>query len=63
PETALQLLMIGPEYCQAAVKSEKALSRLRWSGAERISRFDQKQMKKEQDDYQEQFAKAMNRLM
>jgi hypothetical protein len=55
--------MIGPEYCQAAVKSEKALSRLRWSGAERISRFDQKQMKKEQDDYQEQFAKAMNRLM
>lgn len=63
PETALQLLMIGPEYCQAAVKSEKALSRLRWSGAERISRFDQKQMKKEHDDYQEQFAKAMNRLM
>ena len=38
PETAMRLLLIGPEYTQVVIKTEKAASQLRWTGAERISR-------------------------
>jgi len=37
-EDALKLLMIGPEYTQVAVKTEKAAGQLRWIGSEKISR-------------------------
>ena len=30
PEDAMKLLMIGPEYIQAAIKTEKAMRHLRW---------------------------------
>ena len=62
PSEALQLLMIGPEYVQVAVKTEKAVSQLRWTGSERIKRFDEKQLKEEQREYQRQFAEAMSRM-
>ena len=34
-EDALKLLMIGPEYTQVAVKTEKAARQLRWIGSEK----------------------------
>ncbi|MBQ6722192.1 MAG: DUF3990 domain-containing protein [Clostridia bacterium] len=30
PEDALKLLLVGPEYTQVAIKTEKAASRLKW---------------------------------
>ena len=62
PSEALKLLMIGPEYVQVAVKTEKAVSQLRWTGSERVERFDEKQLKEEQREYQRQFAEAMSRM-
>ncbi len=60
-EEALSLLMIGPEYTQLAIKSENALRQLRWIDAktdvnsERYAAL----LRKEQQEYQEQFAAAM----
>lgn len=41
PEEALKLLLIGPEYTQVAVKTEKAAAGLKWISSERIERADQ----------------------
>ena len=61
PEEALQLLMIGPEYTQVAVKTQKAADQLKWTGAEKITGVEayKASLKKEQEAYQEQFATAM----
>ena len=61
---AMQLLIIGPEYTQVAVKTEKAAEKLRWIGAERITGVKEYKasLKKEQDEYQKQFAAAVERL-
>ena len=62
PEEALRLLMIGPEYTQVAVKTEKAAAQLRWLYAERIERPDAQTLKAEQAAYQEAFAAEMAKL-
>ncbi|MBP3878156.1 MAG: DUF3990 domain-containing protein, partial [Lachnospiraceae bacterium] len=62
-EDALKLLMIGPEYIQVAVKSEKALSQLRWERAEVITRVDAETYRKEQEEYQKAFAEAMEKIL
>ena len=61
PEEALRLLMIGPEYTQVAVKTQKAADQLKWTGAEKITGVEayKASLKKEQEAYQEQFAAAM----
>ena len=59
---ALQLLMIGPEYTQYAIKTEKAAERLRWIGAERIEMEDSQTLKAEQEEYQDLFAKEMAKM-
>ncbi len=59
PEEALDLLKIGPEYVQVAIKTEKAAGRLQWIGAERIESMDPSLKEKEQKEYLEAFAKAM----
>ena len=63
PETAMRLLLIGPEYTQVVIKTEKAASQLRWTGAERISRISSDEMEKEQKAYQEAFARELERLI
>ena len=49
-EEALRLLMIGPEYTQVAIKTEKALANLRWIRSEQIERTDAQTLKKEQKE-------------
>lgn len=64
PEDALQLLMIGPEYIQIAIKSEKAVRQLRWIGTEPVSntRKYRELLKAEEERYQESFAKTMEKI-
>ncbi|MCR4657282.1 MAG: DUF3990 domain-containing protein [Lachnospiraceae bacterium] len=59
PKEALQLLMIGPEYIQVAIKSEKAVKQLKWIKSERIDRVDAEIQKAEQEAYQKRFAEEM----
>jgi hypothetical protein len=63
PEDALKLLMIGPEYTQVAIKTEKAANQLRFIGSERIERMDEEQRKTEQDAYQELFALELEKIL
>ncbi len=62
PEDALKLLMIGPEYTQVAIKTEKAAANLKWIRSERISRKDAATLKAEQDAYQEVFSSELEKL-
>ena len=63
PEEALRLLLIGPEYTQVAVKSEKAARQLRWIGAAPIDRIwdYRKLLKEEEEEYQKAFAEEIVR--
>ena len=61
-EDALKLLMIGPEYTQAAIKTERALKQLNWKGAEKITRLDEGRRRAEQDAYQTAFAEAFQEI-
>ena len=63
PEDALKLLMIGPEYTQVAIKSEKAAKQLQFIGSEKIERIDGEQLKAEQDAYQKAFALELEKIM
>ena len=63
PEDALKLLMIGPEYTQVALKTEKASQHLRWIHSERIQRVDEATRKAEQDAFLEAFAAELNRIL
>ena len=62
PEKALQLLMIGPEYIQVAIKSEKAVKQLIWIKAEHIDRVDIEIQKAEQEAYQKRLAEEMSKV-
>ena len=61
-EDALKLLMIGPEYTQAAIKTQKALKQLNWKGAEKITRLDEGRRRAEQDAYQAALAEAFQEI-
>ena len=63
PEEALELLLIGPEYTQVAVKTEKALAQLHFIRAESVQRLDESLRREEQKAYEKVFAAAMERLM
>lgn len=58
-EDAMKLLMIGPEYTQIALKTEKAAGQLRWLSSEKITKLDADQRKAEQEAYGEVFAEAL----
>ena len=62
PEEALELLKIGPEYTQVAVKTERALSQLWWISSETVSGLDEDQRRAEQAAYQAAFAEGMQKL-
>lgn len=63
---ALKLLQIGPRYRQITIKTEKAVSNLRFITSEiltsgEISAYRQ-MVAKEEEEYQELFAKEMERM-
>ncbi len=62
-EDALKLLMIGPAYTQIAIKTEKAVSQLKWIRSERVERPDKEILKKEQKAYEEVFGEALDEIM
>ena len=63
PEEAMKLLMIGPEYTQVAVKTEKAVRQLRWIRSEKITRLDAQIRREEQDRYQLAFADVLQKIL
>ena len=63
PDDAIKLLMIGPEYTQVALKTEKAAGQLRWIGSERIERIARDDLKTEQDDFQEEFGAELGKIV
>ncbi|MCR4895201.1 MAG: DUF3990 domain-containing protein [Lachnospiraceae bacterium] len=63
PEDAMKLLMIGPEYRQVAIKTERAAGQLHFLGFERITGVDESIRKAEQDAFQIAFAEELQRIM
>lgn len=62
PEDALRLLMIGPEYIQAAIKTQKAVSNLKFIKSEKIDWANPEEFYKEQDEYLRRFAETFEQL-
>ena len=62
PEDAMKLLLVGPEYKQAAIKTEKGVKQLRFIRSEKIERMDEKALKAEEDAFQEAFAEELQRI-
>lgn len=62
PEDALSLLMIGPEYMQVAIKTEKAVSNLKFIRSEKIERANPEEFIKEHDEYLRMFADKFEQL-
>jgi len=65
-DEALELLMIGPEYEQTAIKTDKAAAALRWISSERASgetvNRDKDLVKTEEAEYMRQFSETMENL-
>ncbi len=62
PEEAMRLLLIGPEYKQVAIKTEKGVKQLRFIKSEKIERMNEKALKAEQDAFQKAFAEELQRI-
>ncbi|MBO7634630.1 MAG: DUF3990 domain-containing protein [Lachnospiraceae bacterium] len=62
PENALKLLMVGPEYIQVAIKTEKAAVNLHFLGSEKIERIDNATLRAEQEAYQAAFAQKLEEI-
>ncbi len=63
PADAMRLLMIGPEYTQVALKTEKAAGRLRWIRADEAPRPDPETRRAEQHAYDISFAEVLQEIM
>ncbi len=65
-EQALSLLMLGPIYTQVVVKSPKAVSQLRWLGAEELSQKEIRSYRflvnAEEDSFQTLFAEKLSKF-
>ena len=62
PSDAMKMLMIGPEYTQVALKTEKAVRQLRWLRAEKITKLDDEQRRAQQAAYDADFARVLNEI-
>ena len=64
PKEALELLLIGPEYTQVAIKRERAKAQLHWLGAKQVQVDEAvfEARRQEELEYQQLFAKTMQRL-
>ncbi len=62
-DKSMQLLLIGPEYVQIVIKTEKARKQLEWLASYDLSHQElaeyHKIMKKEEKEFQELFAKKL----
>ena len=63
PDDALKLLMIGPEYTQIAIKTEKALQQLRWLRSEKITGPVAAVRKTEQEEYDAAFGRVLQEIL
>jgi len=65
PEDALELLRIGPEYTQVAVKTEKAVAQLRWMGARVVTDVEARQeaLAEEKAQYDRLFTATVRRIV
>lgn len=63
PEEALALLLIGPEYTQVAIKSERAVKQLHWIRSERIERTDEQTLQEEKAAYLEALSRRMEQVL
>ena len=67
PEVAMELLLIGPEYRQIALKTEKAAAQLQWLSCQELSSEKiagyRDLVAKEEDAYQSLFVKALEQLV
>ncbi len=62
-EDAIKLLMIGPNYTQVAIKTEKAAKQLRWIRSEKITKIDTALHKAEQDKYDAAFGATLQKII
>lgn len=64
PGDALALLMIGPEYTQVAVKTERAAAELKWLGAGAVdgAQARREALRAEMAEYDRQFAAVVRRI-
>ena len=66
PEDAMKLLLIGPEYYQVAIKTEKAAAQLRWLSSKELSRNEiakyRETVNAEEKEYQELFARELEKI-
>ncbi|MBQ6334128.1 MAG: DUF3990 domain-containing protein [Erysipelotrichaceae bacterium] len=62
-EDALKLLLVGPEYTQVAIKTEKALKQLTFIRSEKIRRIAPEEKKREQEAYQKAFGQQLVKIM
>lgn len=60
---AIKLLMVGPEYTQVALKTEKAARKLRWIRSERITRLGDEPKKAEQEAFDEAFGTVLRQIL
>ena len=67
PEEAMKLLLIGPEYRQIVIKTEKAARKLRWLSAEELSPDTvaafRAAVAEEEAEYQRLFARELEKLV
>ncbi|MGX8706130.1 MAG: hypothetical protein ACSW8J_06095, partial [bacterium] len=60
-----QLLMIGPEYTQVAVKTERAAAQLKWTGAKIVTDVTEHReaLKAEVAQYAKRFGEEAERVL
>ncbi len=60
PEEALRLLLIGPEYTQVAIKTDRALRQLKWIRS--FSAIGGESSREEQEAYQKQLGEVLEEI-
>ena len=67
PEQALRIFMIGPVYNQFVIKTEKAVSALRFLSAEKLSNDEiakyRNSVKQEEKQFQQKFAELVTEML
>lgn len=67
PEEAMQVLMVGPEYRQIVIKTEKAVEQLKWLDSKVLSHEEimgyKKTLMTEETEYQKLLAEKLEEIM
>ena len=63
PGEAMKLLMIGPQYVQITIKTEKAAGQLKWVSSQKAEKPDLKSRKQEQEEYSLAFAEVLQQIL